>query len=362
MRRTAENGAGAVIHQYEIRDIDRQHPVGIEGMGNPQAGVEAEFLGRLDRSFRRAARLAVADKRGERLVLRGEVFRQRMVRRDRQEFRAEQRIGAGRIDLDLGRAAALCIRNQCEADAQPLGPADPVALHQPHFFRPAVERVERGEQVRREIGDREEPLRQFALLDECAGAPAATVDHLLVGEHGAVDRVPVHARALAPHEAGVMEIDEQPLLVLVIGRIAGREFARPVERQAHRLELRAHRVDVRVGPGRRMGLVLDRGVFGRHAERVPSHRVHDIEAARALVAGDHVAHRIIAHMPHVDAPRRIGEHFQDIVFRAVRLARALKDLPFRPDFLPAGFGSLWIVPFRSHRIGLPGNSGLKSPI
>ena len=37
-----------------------------------------------------------------------------------------------------------------EADQQALGAADPVPLHQPHFFRPAVERVERVEQV---LGD-----------------------------------------------------------------------------------------------------------------------------------------------------------------------------------------------------------------
>ena len=65
MRGTAENRAGAVIHQHEIRDMDRQRPVGIERMGDAQAGVVAEFLGRLDRRFRRAARLAVADEGGE---------------------------------------------------------------------------------------------------------------------------------------------------------------------------------------------------------------------------------------------------------------------------------------------------------
>ena len=79
-----------------------------------------------------------------------------------------------------------------EADQQAFRAADPVLLHQPHFVRPALERVERLEQIFRIVADLEEPLRQLALLDLGAGAPAAAVDHLLVGEHGHVDRVPVH--------------------------------------------------------------------------------------------------------------------------------------------------------------------------
>ena len=128
------------------------------------------------------------------------------------------------------------------------------------------------------VRDLEEPLRQLALLDDGARAPAAAVDHLLVGEHRVVDRVPVDLRLLARDEAGREEVEEQLLLVAVIARVAGRDLARPVERQAHRLQLRPHRVDVGVGPRRRMGVVLHRGVFRRHAERVPAHRMQHVVA------------------------------------------------------------------------------------
>ncbi len=97
--------------------------------------------------------------------------------------------------------------------AQALGLADPVALHHAHLLGPALERIERLEQVLGEVGDFQEPLRQLALLDHRAGAPAAAVDHLLVGEHGHVDRVPVDLGALAVDEAGLEEIEEQLLLV-----------------------------------------------------------------------------------------------------------------------------------------------------
>ena len=47
-RRAAEDGARAVIHQHEVRDIDRQRPVRVEGMDDANAGVETLLLGGLD--------------------------------------------------------------------------------------------------------------------------------------------------------------------------------------------------------------------------------------------------------------------------------------------------------------------------
>ena len=113
-------------------------------------------------------------------------------------------------------------------------------------------RVERVQQFFRIVADLEHPLIEIALLDHGARAPAAAVDHLFVGEHGVVDRVPVHFAILARHQARFPEVEKHFLLVLVVGRIAGRDLARPVERQAHRLELRLHRRDVVVGPLPRM--------------------------------------------------------------------------------------------------------------
>jgi hypothetical protein len=55
MRRAAENRAGAVVHQDEVGDIDRQLPRGIERMPTGQAGVEAQLLGLFDGLLGRAA-------------------------------------------------------------------------------------------------------------------------------------------------------------------------------------------------------------------------------------------------------------------------------------------------------------------
>ena len=235
-----------------------------------------------------------------------------------------------------------------EADQEPFRAADPVLLHQPDLLGPALEPVERVEEVLRVIGDLQEPLGQLALLDGRAGAPAAAVDDLLVGEDGLVDRIPVHARRAAVDEAGFEEIQEQTLLVLVIGRIASGDLAAPVERQPHRLQLSAHGVDIGVGPRAGMHAAIAGGVLGRQAEGVPAHRVEDVEPLRPHEARHHVAHGVVAHVPHMDAARRIGEHLEDVIFRARVVVAGPEDLPVGPGLLPFRLGFLGVVTLRDH--------------
>ena len=70
VRRAAEDGAGAVIHQNEIRDIDRQLPGRVERMHRLDAGVEAELLGGVDLGLGGAVLLAFRDEVGERRIFR----------------------------------------------------------------------------------------------------------------------------------------------------------------------------------------------------------------------------------------------------------------------------------------------------
>ena len=60
--RDAEDRAGAVIHQHEIRDVDRQPPFGIERVDDLDRGLEALFLGRLELGRAGAPGLAFGDK------------------------------------------------------------------------------------------------------------------------------------------------------------------------------------------------------------------------------------------------------------------------------------------------------------
>ncbi len=263
-----------------------------------------------------------------------ELGRQRMIGRECDEARAEDGVGARREHLDRGRGG-LAAGHQLEQQPQAIGFADPVALHGADLVRPVGQPVERLEQVLGIVRNLQEPLRQLALLDDRTRAPAAAVDHLLVGEHGLVDRVPVDLGGLARHQPGLEEIEEQLLLALVVVDVAGGEFARPVEAQPHRLELLSHRVDVGVGPGLGVAAGLLGGVLGGQAKGVPAHRMQDIQPPRAFVAGQHVTHRIVADVPHVDAPRGVGEHLEHVVALAGVVLGDHEGLLVLPGFLPA---------------------------
>ena len=357
MRRATEDRAGAVVHQDEVGDVDRKRPRGIERVDRLHPGVETLLLGGVDQLLRGAVAFAFRDEFGERRILGRCGDGERMIGRERQELRAEQRVVARGEDVDLvfpqrgGRGI------EREAQVQPLRTADPVALHDAHLLGPEIQAVERLQQILGKFGDAEVPLRHLPLLDQCARAPAATVDHLLVGEHGAIDRVPVHLAELALDQTRAQEVDEHLLLVLVVGRIAGRDLARPVERQPHRLELRLHHRDVLVGPCLGMDLALHGGVLRRQPERVPAHGMEHVEPHGAFVARDHVAHGVVAHVPHMDAPRRIGEHLEHVVLRARVVVAGGEDVPLVPHLLPTRLRLAGVVAFGGHWLGRRNPSG-----
>src|SRR5215469_1544445 len=87
-----------------------------------------------------------------------------------------------------------------------------------------------------------------------------------------------------------------------------------------------------------------RRVLGRQAERVPAHRMQHVEALRALVARDDVAHRVVADVADVQFPRRIGKHLEHVIFRARRVGLDLEALALAPDPLPVLFVFFRVVP------------------
>ena len=209
------------------------------------------------------------------------------------------------------------------------------------------------EQLVGELGDLQKPLRELAPLDRSAGAPALAVDHLLVGEHGHVDRVPIDLALLAIDEAGVEQVEEQRLLVAVISGVAGRELAAPVEREADLLQLLAHRRDVGPGPFARMDLALHRRILGRHSERVPAHRVEHFVALHPAIARDDVAHRVVADVAHVDAPRGIGEHLQHVSLGLGAIAVGREAALLLPPRLPAAVGGGRVETPACHALAYP---------
>ena len=304
MRGHAHNGAGAVIHQHEIGDVNGQSLAG-EGVRDLQPGVKAQLLHRFHLGGGGAALFAQFDEGGDISVVR-QALRHRVIRRHRHKIGAEDGVWAGGIDLNRRRKR----RDGFEMELQALRLADPVFLHQPHLFGPIVQRGQPLQQFFGKIGDFQEPLAQLAFFDQSAAAPAAPVDHLFIGQHRMIDRVPIDRRFLAVHQPCCVEIQEQRLLMPVIFRLAGGNFAAPIQREAQPFQLCLHVGNIVAGPAARVDALFHRGVFGGHTEGIPAHRVQHLKSLHPLGAGQHVSHRVIAHMANMDAARWVGKHLQ----------------------------------------------------
>ncbi len=232
--------------------------------------------------------LAFLDEGGElRIRLRG-VRGERMLGGDGAEGHAHDGVGARGEDIHpavADRLAVVAPDVVREREAHALASADPVGLHGLHRLGPARHLVEILEQLLGVVRDAQVVHRDFALLDGSARAPSLAVDHLLVGEHGLVDRVPVDDAALAVGDALLQHLQEEPLVPLVVLGRAGREFARPVDGPAHGETLPLHVGDVLVRPLRGSDAVFDRRVLGRQAERIPSHRHQRVLAVHARDTG-----------------------------------------------------------------------------
>ena len=89
MRRTAENRPGAIVHQHEIGDIDRQTPFRIERMAHLEPRIIAFLFRRFDRRGGGATMMALGDEARQPRVVPRNLGRQRMIGGDRQEPGAE---------------------------------------------------------------------------------------------------------------------------------------------------------------------------------------------------------------------------------------------------------------------------------
>ncbi len=314
MGRYRHHGPFAISHQHVVGDPDR-HRFLSEGMLHKQPGGHALlFLGGHIGLGDRATPTGIDE------VLQGGIAcscqgRERMLGGDGHIGDAHQRVGARGEDLEPRRTQAasefIGIRKH---DLHAATLADPVALHGTHLLRPCVELLQIVQQFLSIAGDCEVIHRDLALLDQCAGTPATPVDDLLIGEHGLIDRVPVHHAGFPVDHPFLEQARKQPLFPAVIGRIAGGNLPFPVVGEPQALELALHLGDVFPRPARGRLAVFQRRIFGGEAKRIPAHRLQHVLAAHALVARDHIPQGVVAHMPHVQAAGGIGKHRQAVEF------------------------------------------------
>ena len=83
-----------------------------------------------------------------------------------------------------------------------------------------------------------------------------------------------------------------------------------------------------------------------------------VKAVRFFIARDHITHRVIAHVTHMDAPAGIRKHFE-CVEGVVGIIGRGEDIGFFPHGLPAGFGLGGIIAI-THLVALAGRAREKS--
>ena len=133
-------------------------------------------------------------------------------------------------------------------------------------------------------------------------------------------------------------LQEDPLRPLEVVRVGGIDLAVPVVAEAEHLDLPAEGVDVLLRGDARVRAGLDGVLLGGQAEGVPAHRVQDVEAAHALVAGQDVGGGVAFGMADVQAGAAgVGEHVEDVELRLVRTGpvRRAEGLVRLPELLPA---------------------------
>ena len=340
VRRHAHHGTVAVAHEHVVA---HPHVYGStrERVRHRQARAHALLFLRGEFGLGGAASLAFLDEGGHRGVGFRRVHRQRVLGRDGAEGHAHYGVGTRGEDVHpavLQRLTIFTLDVVREGEAHALALADPVLLHQLHTLGPARQVVLHVlQQLGRVLRDLQVVAGDLALFHQGARAPAAAVDHLLVGQHGLVHRVPVHHLGAALGDAGLQHLQEQPLVPLVVLGRAGRDLAAPVDGQAHGQHLSLHVGDVVVGPLRGGYLVLHRRVFRGQAEGVPAHGHEHVEALHPQMTGQHVVDGVVAHVPHVQLAAGVGQHGAGVELLLARVFGHAVDITRVPIGMGRGF-------------------------
>src|SRR5579859_7945538 len=145
-----------------------------------------------------------------------------MLGRKLNRGRAEDRVYACSENAD-GRARGTGITLKLKVDQSAFAAPDPVALNNPHFFRPALQLVEISQQFLSVLRRAHKPLLQLTLLDlRVFVTPAASIHHLLVGQHGGTLRTPVDLALFAIDQSFLVELEKEPLVPpVIIGQASG---------------------------------------------------------------------------------------------------------------------------------------------
>ena len=345
MRRHRHDGPRAIARQHVVRDPDG-NLLGVDRIDGIRAREHAGFLLREFRAFE------IGFAGGEFLIIlhrrflfrRGDLRHQLVLRRKHHVGRAEQRVWPRGEHAD-GFARTGHRKIHFRALAAP----DPIPLHLLERIAP-VDGVQVRKQFLREGGDAQHPLAHRLADDGEAADLALAVNDLLVRQHGAEFRAPVHGRFAHVGETlgiperpllfrrgavrrqfqrchrlrlvrfrvepRIVQLEKNPLRPLEILHVRGGDFTGPIVAEAEALDLAREVFDVRLGRHARMLAGLHGVLLGGQAEGVPTHGMQHIETGRPAIARQNVRGGVALRMPDVQ-PRAagVGEHVENIKLR-----------------------------------------------
>ncbi len=328
------DGARAVVHQHVVGDPHLDLRAG-RRVQRSAAGEDPGLLLVADLPRHHILRRRLGPIRLDRAALRvgGECVDQRMLGSEHEEGRTEERVGARGVDGDP-RARRIA---GAEGDLGAVRAAEPVLLRHDRGVRPIhlgriIEVVQQPLGV---VGDPEVPLFQDALFHDGAATLAGPGNHLLVGEHRLAARAPVDRAVLLVGETLLVELQEDPLGPLVVGRLGGRQDVPPREHPPHPRQLAGEVGDVARNQLGRVHPNLDGEVLGMDPEGVEADRLEHLVALHPLEPAEDIGAREREEIPHVQPfGRRIGEHHQIVEGPLgaveIRLIGALSRPPLTP--------------------------------
>ena len=265
-------------------------------------------------------------------------------------------------------------------DFRAFASADPISLEQLDSLRP-IEAFKFINQSLRVSGNAQHPLPHRPPDDWKSADFAFAINHFFVRQNGAKLRTPVHQHIGNVSEANfirilaaisldrlgpvrfrieprIINLEKDPLRPFEVTRIGGVDFTVPIIGETDPLQLRFEFRDVLAGGDGRMLAALDRVLLGRQPERVPAHRMEDIEPAHPFVTRDDVGGRIAFRMSDVQTgAARIRKHIEHVEFRLGRIEvflariRCVKNLALIPDGLPLGLNlveRIWFAALAAH--------------
>ena len=339
--RHSHDGTRAVGHQHIVAQPDGNFLAGHRIYGTDAFHLHAGlFLGKLctlevallGGSFPVCqAGIIVGD-----LIL--QLVNQRMLRRQYHVGCAEQGIRASGVNPYL-----FALSRQAEIHLGAFAAADPVPLLHLYLIN-EVHRVQTVQQLLGVSGDLQHPLG-LNLAHHRAAAPLAhAANHFFIGQAALAGGAPVNGHVCLVSQAMLVQLQEDPLGPLKVVGIGGVHLTGVIEGEADFLQLFPEMVNVLLGYGCRMHLILDRIVFRRQTEGIPADGEKHVVPFHAALPGNNVHGGIGAGMSYVQPlSGRIRELNQSVKLRLGIVVRGFKSVGFFPDFLPLGLNPFGVI-------------------